>query len=137
MSEARDRKTVVDSIYGKVDWRYSWERPKTVEGMVEQGCRFEGNKVVRIFREHNEEADVWAGNRGRGFKEEWLDAADFWSDVTGICGFWDRKCRAHFFAWPSMSWDQEDVVSASNSPEALESSFSLVPAEILDSNTSQ
>ena len=41
-----------------------------------------------------------------------------------------------FFAWPSMSKDQEDRISASGLPEAFVSSFSLAPAEILDSNVS-
>ena len=40
----------------------------------------------------------------------------------------------HFFAWPSMPQDHEDIVSAWGFPEALIGSFSLGPAQILDSN---
>ena len=40
----------------------------------------------------------------------------------------------HFFAWPSMSLDQEDIVSASGFRKALVRSFSLARAQILDSN---
>ena len=57
-------------------------------------------------------------------------AQSFYSKVRNIFTY------THFFAWPSMSWDQEDVVSVSSFPEALEGSFSFVPAEIMDSNIS-
>ena len=41
----------------------------------------------------------------------------------------------HFFAWPCMSQDHEDIVSASSFSVAFVSgNFSVAPEEILDSN---
>ena len=46
--------------------------------------------VTHTFREHNKEADLWAGKGARGRAEEWVDTVRItWREVTGICGFWD------------------------------------------------
>ena len=46
--------------------------------------------VTHTFREHNKEADFWAGKGARERSEEWVDTAHMtWRDVLGICGFWD------------------------------------------------
>ena len=43
--------------------------------------------AVHIIREHNKEADAWAGKGARGREEEWVDGRDFvWSDVTAVLG---------------------------------------------------
>ena len=43
------------------------------------------------LREHNKEADEWAGKRPRCLKEDETNVV--WSDVTGICGFLDGCFR--------------------------------------------
>ena len=49
---------------------------------------------MHIFREHNKEADAWAGKGARGLTNEREDESDVvWLDVKGICGFWDGSCR--------------------------------------------
>ena len=46
--------------------------------------------AVHIFREHTKDADSWAGKGFKGREEEWVDIANVvWSEVTGLCGFWD------------------------------------------------
>ena len=50
--------------------------------------------AVHIFREHNKEADFRAGKGVKGRKEDWTDTANVvWSEVTGLCGFWDGSCE--------------------------------------------
>ena len=50
--------------------------------------------ALHIFREHNKEADFWAGKGVKGSAEEWIDTADvIWSGVAGLCGFWDGSCE--------------------------------------------
>ena len=47
-----------------------------------------------IFREHNTEADLWAGKGVKGQEDEWTDTVNVvWSEVTGLCGFWDGSCE--------------------------------------------
>ena len=47
-----------------------------------------------IFGEHDKEAAVWAGQGARGLEEEWVDTTDVvWSEVAGLCGFWDGSCE--------------------------------------------
>ena len=56
--------------------------------------RREDDWVVHIFREHHKEARAWAEKGASGLREEREDDGDFaWSDVSGICGFWDGSCR--------------------------------------------
>ena len=46
--------------------------------------------VTHTFREHNKEADLWAGKGARRRAEEWVDIARItWEEVTGFSGFWD------------------------------------------------
>ena len=46
--------------------------------------------VTHTFREHNKEADLWAGKGARGRAEECVDTARItWREVLGICGFRD------------------------------------------------
>ena len=51
--------------------------------------------AVHIFREHNKEADLWAGKGVKGSEEEWVDTANVvWSEVTSLCDFWDGSCES-------------------------------------------
>ena len=56
--------------------------------------------ATHIFREHNKEADLWAANGAKGHVDEWVATAHVvWSEVIGLCGFWDGspdhvKCGA-------------------------------------------
>ena len=53
-----------------------------------------GDWSVHIFREHNKEADLWAGFGPKGISMECNDeSAIDWTKVTGICGFWDGSCK--------------------------------------------
>ena len=46
--------------------------------------------VTHTFREHNKEADLWAGKGAKGRAEEWVDTTRIaWQEVTGVCGFWN------------------------------------------------
>ena len=48
--------------------------------------------AVHIFREHKE-ADFWAGKGVKGREVETTDTAGvIWSEVAGLCGFWDGSC---------------------------------------------
>ena len=68
------------------DW-HSGQGAKPLAGMVRQQTT---GRVTHTFREHNKEADLWAGNGARGRAEEWVDTArTSWHEVLGICGFWD------------------------------------------------
>ena len=50
-------------------------------------------KGTHIFLEHNKEADTWADKGAKGRVEEWVDTAHVvWSEVIGLCGFWDGSC---------------------------------------------
>ena len=50
--------------------------------------------AVHIFREHNQEADIWAGKGVKGSEEEWTDIANIiWSEVTGLCGVLEGSCE--------------------------------------------
>ena len=50
--------------------------------------------AIHIFREHNKEADSWAAKGVKGREGEWVDIASVvWSEVTGLCGFWDGSCE--------------------------------------------
>ena len=49
--------------------------------------------VTHAFREHNKEAELWAVKGAKGRVEEWVDTAQVaWSEVIGLCGFWDGSC---------------------------------------------
>ena len=49
--------------------------------------------VTHAFREHNKEADMWADKGATEWVDEWVDTAHIaWSEVTGLCGFWDGSC---------------------------------------------
>ena len=49
---------------------------------------------VHIFREHYKEAGSWAGKGVGGREEEWVDTANVgWSEVIGLCSFWDGSCE--------------------------------------------
>ena len=74
-----------------------------------------------------------------------LSSFYWWSSMHGVANLkncWvvffasSQHLSTRFFAWPSKSQDQEDIVSASGFPEALVGCFSWGPAEILDSNMS-
>ena len=71
------------------DWWWWWEEEERRKR--EQGGQFlkerEDDWAGHTFREHKKDADAWAGRRAR-------DEGTVWSDVTGICGFWDDSCRA-------------------------------------------
>ena len=55
-----------------------------------------GDWATHIFREHNKEADRWAGYGAKGREDEWVyDSIIDWSEVSGICGFWDGSCNEH------------------------------------------
>ena len=46
--------------------------------------------VTHTSREHDKEADLWAGKGAKGRAEEWVDTTTIaWREVTGVCGFWD------------------------------------------------
>ena len=46
--------------------------------------------VTHTSREHDKEADLWAGKGAKGRAEEWVDTARIaWHEVLGICGIWD------------------------------------------------
>ena len=48
------------------------------------------DRVTHTFREHNNEADLWAGKGAQGRAEEWVDTTRITRrEVTGVCGFWD------------------------------------------------
>ena len=37
---------------------------------------------------------IWDGKGVKGREEEWTDTANVaWSEVTGLCGFWDGSCE--------------------------------------------
>ena len=98
-----DSKTVVDWINGKakqktpsriidniqlklMDW---WKKGVHLS-------RRTGDWAVHVFREHNTEADLWAGYGAKGREAEWIhDSVIDWAEVTGICGFWDGSCSDH------------------------------------------
>ena len=43
---------------------------------------------------HNKEADSRARNGVQGREGEWVDTANVvWSEVIGLCGFWDGSCE--------------------------------------------
>ena len=45
------------------------------------------------FREHHKEADQWADMGAKGRVDDRVDTARVaWSEVTGLCGFWDGSC---------------------------------------------
>ena len=49
---------------------------------------------MHIFWEHNKEADTPGGREVRGRTDEWGDDSKVvWSEVTGLCGFWDVSFR--------------------------------------------
>ena len=40
---------------------------------------------THTFREHNEEADLWANKGAKGRAEEWVDTSRIvWQEVTGV-----------------------------------------------------
>ena len=44
---------------------------------------------------HHKEADSWARNGVQGREGEWVDTANVvWSEVIGLCGFWDGSCES-------------------------------------------
>ena len=46
--------------------------------------------AIHTFREHNEEADAWAGREVGGRTEGWEDDSKVtWFEVIGLCGFWE------------------------------------------------
>ena len=64
--------------------------------------------VTHTFREHNKEADLWAGKGAQGRAEECVDTTrSTWREVTGVCGFGDGSfdngsCgERHLSSWPS------------------------------------
>ena len=67
-----DSKTEVDQTNGEAiqeaTGKSSWECLKATAEVVEQGRQFEkkgGRLAVHTFREHSEEADVWAEKRSQ------------------------------------------------------------------------
>ena len=96
----RDSKTVVDWINGKAKQKVPYRAIETIQIQLmewwEKGvdlCQRIGDWAVHIFREHNKEADLWAGIGAKGISMEWNDeSATDWTSVTGICGFWDGSC---------------------------------------------
>ena len=50
------------------------------------------NWATHTLREHNREADMRAARGAKG-EDEWVDTVHVaWSEVTGLCGFWDDSC---------------------------------------------
>ena len=56
-------------------------------------CQRIGDWAVHIFREHNKEADLWAGFSAKVISMETDESVTDWTKVTGICGFWDGSCN--------------------------------------------
>ena len=92
-----DNKTIVD-------WMNGHAKMKTRIGTVEKvqnpmrewlghGMRLRQRTtdwVTHTFREHNEDADLWAGKGAQERAEEWVDTTRItWREVTGVCGFGD------------------------------------------------
>ena len=53
-----------------------------------------GYWATHIFREHNIEADRWAGYGAKGREAGWVhDSFIDWSEVQGMCVFWHGSCN--------------------------------------------
>ena len=94
-----DSKTVVDLINGKAKQKVSYRAIEIIQIQLMEWwkmastCAKGGDWAVHIFREHNKEADLWAGFGAKGISMEWNDeSAIDWTSVTGICGFWVGSC---------------------------------------------
>ena len=79
-----DSKTVVDWINVKAKQNVSYRAIETIQIQLmewwEKGgdlCQRIGDWAVHIFREHNKEADLWAGLRAKGISMEWNDESRF------------------------------------------------------------
>ena len=107
----------------------------TANGFLHSSLLRPSTDILRTICEHtldNCPFDPLFFDKNDGHRCMWLRLCiiveSFYSQV--------RNIFQQFFAWPSMTWDKEDMVSASSFPEAFVDSFSLGPAKILDSNIS-
>ena len=71
--------------------------PKTTVGMVEER-QFEKKRGpvggAHFFENTPKKWMPWRQRRARGLTDEWVDESGVvFSDVTGICCFWDGRCR--------------------------------------------
>ena len=96
-----DRKTIKDWVNGHSKLK-TWESTlATAQNLLWEWCsrgvdlrRRVADWAVHIFREHNKEADFWAGKGVKGREEEWTYIANVvWSEVTSLCGFGDGSCE--------------------------------------------
>ena len=87
--------TVVDWVNGHAKMKTRGSTVEATQNLLREwwgrGIRLRQRTtewVTHTFREHNKEADLWAGAKGR--VEEWVDTTRIARpDVTGLCGFWD------------------------------------------------
>ena len=96
-----DSKIIVDWINGKAKQKKPWDIIDNTQlqlmdwwkPRVELSHRT-GDWAAHIFREHNKEVDRWAAYGAKGHVLEWVhDSIIYWSEVKGICGFWDGSCN--------------------------------------------
>ena len=95
-----DSKTVVGWVDGHAKLKLPESTNATVQNLRSKwwsrGVKLRGRVAdwaVHIFREHNKEADIWAGKGVKGREEEWTDAANVvLSEVTDLCGLvgWEQ-----------------------------------------------
>ena len=78
-----DSKTVVDWVNGLAKLKTSESTIATAQNLLwkwwNRGVDLQrrvADWAVHIFREHNEEADVWSGKGAGGREEEWVNTAD-------------------------------------------------------------
>ena len=91
-----DSKTVVDWVNGHAKQYMRDITIATAQNTLQAwwGCGVDLRRRVadwatHIFREHNTEADLWAGKGVKGQEDEWTDTVNVvWSEVMGLCGFW-------------------------------------------------
>ena len=95
-----DCKTIVDWVNGHAKWKTRevvWRLPRTFyrNGGAEESTYDNGMPIGphMSFVSTFEEADLWAAKCVKGREDEWVDTAHVvWSEVTGLCGFWDGSC---------------------------------------------
>ena len=89
MQEIRgDSKTVVDWVNGLAKLKTPESTIATAQNLLwkwwNRGVDLH-DWAVHIFRERNEEADVWSGKGAGGREEEWVNTANVvWSEVHAI-----------------------------------------------------
>ena len=92
-----DNKPIVDSMNGHAKMKTKIGTVEMAQNLLRErwgrGMRLRQRTidwVTHTLREHNKEADFWAGKGTKGRAEEWVDTTLIaWQEVTGACGFWD------------------------------------------------